>query len=371
VHALIQNGILSCRQAGHDLGWAGLAEACCLPPAAVEQQNTGQSNKSFTYTTEEELGITLLFLSTGVSEQTLLRQIGSSPRTLWRIIKRVVCCLCTLGAPRYIYWPRTQEEWTEVADEFYAASRGRMYGAAGAIDNTHIDVKLSKDERMGAVDRNGQFTIHVQAVCTAGWRILSWRVGDAGSRQDSGVLQESQLWKAQEESSSPVIPQGLFLIGDAGFPCRTWLLTPWSQRQNGDVTPDQIRFNRIFCSQRVVIEQLFGIMKAQWQVLCHVRQYAQWHTLAAMRHYSMAAAVLHNVAIANGDVTPAQLFKKAQAIQHNTFEERLQSLLEKNRSTQSGLQSAVEHLSSSHRKRTEAGFKLLSTVTEEVLRRQG
>lgn len=336
--------------------------------AAAAAASGGNGNSRFALTTREELATTLLFMASASSERTMQRQVGVSPRTLWRVVKRVVACLGVVGVPEYLGWPTSLEEWNDIAMEFYAASRGRMFGAIGAIDDTHLDVKLPKGERMGAIDRDAQFTVHVQAVCTAGWRILSWRVGDAGARQDSGVLQESALWRAQE-GGQPFIPEGAFLLGDAGFPCRTWLLTPWSRRQTGDVTQEQLRFNKVFCSQRVVVEQLFGILKSQWQVLCRVRQYAQWHSLQAVRKYSIAAAVLHNAALRNGDVTPAQLFTKAEQIDHMSFRERrgamLAATMEEQTSAREGLQGVHQH----HRKHTQAGFAVLRRVSQEVLAR--
>lgn len=330
--------------------------------AAIEVAVDAPTGRPWCLSTEEEVAATLLFLSTGASETVTHRQVGVSARTLWRVVKRVCVALCTVGKRAYMGWPVAAEEWAGVADGFFQQSRGRMYGAVGAIDNTHISVRVPLKERAGAIDRDARWTIHVQAVCTADWRILSWRVGDVGARQDSGVLQESNLWAAQE-GNTPFIPAGHFLIGDAGFPCRNWLLTPWSQRTSGGLTPDKRAFNEIFCAQRVVIEQLFGIMKSKWQVLCDVRQYAKFHTMKGMKMFSLATAVLHNITVHEGDLVAAALHKKARDIDDPVYAAKKARMHQR---WCKFLQAQASSLSPSA-----AGFGLLARVTEDTLREAG
>jgi len=347
----------------------GFADLRSFAQEAVDTsvfRRPAETGRAWAFSTQEELAILLLFLSTGSSEAVIDRQVGASPTSIWRIIRRVSTALVVIGKPKFLGWPTSASEWHECALGFFAASRGLMNGAVGAIDNTHIDVKLPLRERDASIDRTGSWTIHIQAVCTAGWRILSWRVGDVGSRQDSGVLQASCLWQAQE-AGRPFIPTGCFLIGDAGFPCRPWLLVPWSKRNNGELDARKLQFNKVFCGQRVVIEQLFGIMKSKWQILCRVRQYANFHSPESMRLFATCTAVLHNAALEFGDLTPSKLFVKAEQIRGLSFYSTRKILVERTVQDQDKARAELVGKGSWHRDHTKAGFAILQSLMDRVL----
>jgi hypothetical protein len=55
-----------------------------------------------------------------------------------------------------------------------------------------------------------------------------------------------------------------FLLGDAGYPSRTYLLRNYKP-VDGDV--DKIRFDRQINGGRVSIENAFGLLKMRWRIL--------------------------------------------------------------------------------------------------------
>ena len=82
-----------------------------------------------------------------------------------------------------------------------------------------------------------------------------------GSAHDSHVFRTSAVGRHLEHNYRG-IDQGV-LLGDSGYPCRPFLLTPY--RQPADRS--QHRFNRSHCSTRSTIERVFGIWKKRFHVL--------------------------------------------------------------------------------------------------------
>ena len=89
------------------------------------------------------------------------------------------------------------------------------------------------------------------------------------------------------------IHQGL-LLGDSGYPCRQFLMTPYSTPQ----TPAQERFNKALCKTRVLVEQTYGVIKRRFNCL-HVGMNVEPNTAAL---YTACCGILHNIGIERGDI---------------------------------------------------------------------
>ncbi len=72
---------------------------------------------------------------------------------------------------------------------------------------------------------------------------------------DARVFRNSPLRKKANQLFGP----DDVLVGDAGYPLRTFLLTPF--RDTGHLTAQHRRYNKAISSTRVVIEQAFGRLK--------------------------------------------------------------------------------------------------------------
>lgn len=101
-------------------------------------------------------------------------------------------------------------------------------------------------------------SINVQAVCDHQARFLNVVARWPGSTHDSFILKQSDLWDAFESKSINGI-----LLGDSGYPCRPWLLTPFPSPR----TQSEKLFNIVHRKTRVIVEQSFGRLKRQWNIL--------------------------------------------------------------------------------------------------------
>lgn len=136
------------------------------------------------------------------------------------------------------------------------------------------------------VGRKTFFAYNVMAVCDASLCFTSLVVNWPGSAHDSRVFNESALCQALQGGRY----RG-FLLGDSGYPCRTYLLTPYPNPR----APHEIRFNEAHARTRNCVERVFEIVKRRFGVLAVLIR----TKLAARSDIIVAAVVLHNIALFN------------------------------------------------------------------------
>ncbi|XP_052281487.1 putative nuclease HARBI1 [Dreissena polymorpha] len=110
-----------------------------------------------------------------------------------------------------------------------------------------------------------------------------------GSVHDSRIFRDSSICAAFENGQL----DGL-LLGDSGYACLTFLLTPYLHAQ----TQSQERYNRALTKTRVLIEQTFGVLKPRFACLSYGLRVDEVKTC----RIAMACAVLHNIGIQRQDV---------------------------------------------------------------------
>ena len=105
-----------------------------------------------------------------------------------------------------------------------------MLGVVGAIDWTHIKITAPSTDEDVFVNRKKVHSINTQVVFDANFNILDVVAKCPGSTHDSHILKESGLRQRFERHH---VPGRCHLLGDSGYPCNTWLLTPYLNPQPG------------------------------------------------------------------------------------------------------------------------------------------
>ena len=187
---------------------------------------------------DERLAITLLYLVTGDSMQTISFSYRAGHSTVCGIIDSVCDALWDVLSPEYLRRLPSQEEWKKVSEGF--ENVWNLPHCMGAIDGKHIVIQAPTNSGSTFYNYKGTFSIVLLAVCDANYCFILLDIGDSGRHSDGGVLSNSAFGQAMESGclSLPdpeplpgqTSPVPYFFVGDSAFPLRTDLLRPYPGR---------------------------------------------------------------------------------------------------------------------------------------------
>ena len=193
------------------------------------------------------------FCASGSFQRVVAEILNISTPAACRIIKRVSRSFASLR-PRYVCFPTDLIQEKEKFSQFAG-----FPGVIGALDCTHIRIQCpNSDVGQLYFNRKGFYSINCQVVSTSSMKIASIVAHHPGSVHDARIFRESNLNRRLQRSQL----QGV-LLGNGGYPCRTYLLTPLL----APTTPAEERYQRAHASTRQVVERLFGIWKRRFPCL--------------------------------------------------------------------------------------------------------
>lgn len=237
----------------------------------------------------DQLLVTLRFYATGAFQKVIGDTMNISQTTVNKIIHKVTRHIALLK-PRYIKMP-THEDLNEVMYDFFTLAG--FPRVVGAIDCTHIKITSPGGNNSEMYrNRKGYFSINVQMVCDAHLKIRHIIARWPGSVHDSTIFNDSPLRVEFEEG----IYGNSLLLGDSGYPCKNYLLTPFVNPQN----PHEEAYNRAHIKTRNTIERCFGVLKRRFPCL-HVGMALKVENVLPV---VVACAVLHNMAMQYRDDVP-------------------------------------------------------------------
>ena len=178
---------------------------------------------------------TLCYLATGKMQLCNADDLGISQPSVSRVINQTLNALCRPHIiQQFIWFPLDNQELHSIKTNFMAIAS--MPGVVGAIDGTHIKIIAPSIDEDVFVNRKELHSINTQIVFDATFNIIDVVAKWPGSTHDSRILMESGLRQLFERHHVPV---GCHLLGDSGYPCKTWLLTPYLNPQPGA----QLKYN--------------------------------------------------------------------------------------------------------------------------------
>ncbi|XP_023209585.1 putative nuclease HARBI1 [Centruroides sculpturatus] len=230
-----------------------------------------------------QLLITLRFYATGNFYHEVGDLTSTSKSSVCRIIKTVSKALGSLSK-KYIAFPSTMLEYRKVIKKFYDIAK--FPGVIGAIDCTHIPISSPGTNAELFRNRKGYFSINTQVVSDANLLIRNLVARWAGSVHDSTIFNNSELCLKFENRVPPVT---CYLLGDGGYPCKPYLMTPLLN----PTTNTEVKYNAAHIKTRNTVERLFGIWKSRFPCL----RFGLRTKLETSLVIIVATGVLHNIAI--------------------------------------------------------------------------
>lgn len=241
------------------------------------------TNDNFALSSSIQLCVALRFFSQGC----YLSSVGDihhlSNTSASRCVENVTRALAA-AIDQFVLFPPINN----VMQDFYAHCN--LPQIIGAIDGTHIKIVKPNNTEHAYINRKGWHSINVMLVCGTNLSIYNCVARFPGANHDAFILNSSSLADHLEQQFKG------YLLGDSGYPAKTWLLTPITNPQN----VQEERYNRRHVHGRNVIERCNGLLKQRFRCLHGELHYRPEKACAIIN----ACVVLHNLAIANNIPEP-------------------------------------------------------------------
>ncbi|CAJ2651574.1 unnamed protein product [Trifolium pratense] len=165
----------------------------------------------------------------------------------------------------------------------------------GAIDGTHIRVKVSAKDAPRYRGRKDYPTQNVLAACTFDLKFTYVLAGWEGSASDSRIIKN-----ALTREDKLKIPQGKYYLVDVGFMLTSGLITPYRGVQyhlkeySAKNPPQNYKelFNLRHASLRNAIERAFGVLKKRFEIIYNSTEPNSG--VKAQKLIIFACCILHN-----------------------------------------------------------------------------
>jgi len=246
---------------------------------------------------KEMIYITIVYLANQGAVRLIGDKFGRSESACWNCM-RLVTKILSENQDKFIEWP-SAEQVPAVTAAFQA--RAGFPGVISAVDGCHIKIHPPLMSQKSYLNYKRFHSIVLLGFVRSDRQFSYVSVGFPGSNHDSYVLQRSNWWEMAETNLSALFPSGEFhVIGDSAFPLRDYMMVPY--KQSGQrVSPEMKTFNRKLSCTRVVVEQAFGDLQNRFRRCQDIHG-----TIANAVDTVVAACVIHNICIRNGDMNFAE-----------------------------------------------------------------
>lgn len=244
-----------------------------------------------------KLLIALRFYAVGSVQRVSADFGGVCSTTACQVIKEVSTCFAEL-APTFVRMPENGLQRIESAAQFHAIAN--FPRVIGTIDCTHIQSKVKPHDDPNPEqyrNRKGWYSVNVQAIVSADYRILDIVSRWPGRTHDQAIFDMSRIKRRFERGDF-----GHFvLVADNGYRNTSYMITPFSERKLVSRAHELMNESQI--RTRNPVEKAFGVWKIRFPVLRNGIRLR----LDTVQIVISAWSVLHNIAIKENDILPREV----------------------------------------------------------------
>ncbi|CAG8788652.1 20275_t:CDS:2 [Gigaspora margarita] len=198
------------------------------------------------------------------NDWTILTLFGICEATVLNFLNRVIIAIRSLRS-EYIVWP--SENYRQEVNTGFEQIQGFPI-VIGAIDESHIPLyeAPSKDNKDVYMSCKQKYGIYLQDVVDHQGFFISYEIGWPASVHDAKVFSNSDIFKNYKN----YFKEEDYLIANSAYPLLPWVMPPFKDPQ-GSQAQQQTLYNIAHSKTRVVVEQAFGCLKAQFPLLKEIR----------------------------------------------------------------------------------------------------
>ncbi|XP_044185046.1 uncharacterized protein LOC114973873 [Acropora millepora] len=215
----------------------------------------------------ERLALTLRYLATGESFQSLSFQFRIGRTTIGEIVMQVCTAMLNTLKETYLKTPSSEEKWREIAELFL--SRWNIPNNIGAIDGKRIVIQKPAFSGSHYHDYKGNESIIALVVSGPDYECLYADIGTNGRNPDGHAWARCNLKESLDDTTNPLhipppqplpgrtVPVPFVLTGDEAFGLAKYMLRPYPQK---NLTVEQRISNYRISRGRRISENILGIL---------------------------------------------------------------------------------------------------------------
>lgn len=219
-----------------------------------------------------KLSAALRFFAEGTYQKGVGNDLfaGMAQPTLSKALSSIITILETEVCPSAIHFPVEEGEKDAIKLGFF--EKTGFPGVIGCVDGTHVKIITpTANVQHLYYNRKGFHSLNVMLVCDHKQRIRYVDANNSGASHDSFIWNNSPLDRRLNEKYISGERQ-TWLLGDAGYPLKPYLITPFRFSASTSSFPRQSKFNEIHSKTRMVVERTIGVLKNVFRCIIGARQ---------------------------------------------------------------------------------------------------